>query len=58
MKITIIQQDIAWKDVATNNMITDALSAAGVLQAEHFVVVGKKYVGIMNHLKNSFVQSP
>ena len=46
------------EDVATNNMITDALGAAGVLQAEHFVVVGKKYVGIMNHLKNAFVQSP
>ncbi len=46
------------EDVATNNMITDALSAAGVLQAEHFVVVGTKYVGIMNHLRNAFVQSP
>lgn len=46
------------EDVATNNMITDALSAAGVMQAEHYVVVGRKYVGIMNHLKSAFLQSP
>ena len=46
------------EDVATNNMLTDALASAGVLQAEHFVVVGKKYLGIMNHLRNAFVQSP
>lgn len=46
------------EDVATNNMIADALGAAGVLLAEHFVIVGTKYLGIMNHLKNAFVQSP
>lgn len=43
-------------DKATNNMIAEALSGAGVLLAEHYVVSGKKFVGFMNNLTLAFSQ--
>ena len=41
-------------DKATNKMVSDALSLAGVLLAEHYVVSGKRFVGFMKHLSTSF----
>ena len=45
-------------DVATNNLIADALADASVTLAEHYVVSGPKFVGIMKHLQYAFCQSP
>lgn len=41
-------------DKATNKMVSDALSLAGVLLAEHYVVSGERFVGFMKHLSTSF----
>jgi len=41
-------------DRSTNEAITQALGALGILHLEHFVVCGNRYIGIMNHLKERF----
>ncbi len=43
-------------DVETNNMIRSALSGAGVILVEHYVVSGDGYLGFMNHLETAFYQ--
>ena len=45
-------------DVATNNLIADALADASVTLAEHYVVSGDRFVGTMKHLHLAFCQSP
>lgn len=45
-------------DIATNNLIADALADATVTLAEHYVVSGSKFVGTMKHLQYAFCQSP
>lgn len=45
-------------DVATNNLIADALADACVTLAEHYVVSGTSFVGMMKHLQYAFCQSP
>ena len=45
-------------DVATNNLIADALADASVTLAEHYVVCGDRFVGTMKHLHLAFCQSP
>ena len=37
-------------DMQTNFLIKDSLDGVGVLLAEHFIITGKKYIGIMNHI--------
>ena len=41
-------------DKATNDMLVDALTKAGVLLAEHYVVSGGRFVGFMKNLSTSF----
>ncbi len=45
-------------DIATNNLIADALADASVTLAEHYVVSGTSFVGTMKHLQYAFCQSP
>ena len=45
-------------DIATNNLIANALFDASVTLAEHYVVSGKSFVGTMKHLQYAFRQSP
>ena len=45
-------------DVATNNLIADALADASVTLAEHYVISGDRFVGTMKHLQHAFCQSP
>ena len=45
-------------DVATNNLIADALADASVTLAEHYVISGNRFVGTMKHLQTAFHQSP
>ena len=45
-------------DIATNNLIADALADASVTLAEHYVVSGESFVGTMKHLQYAFCQSP
>ncbi len=45
-------------DKATNDLVSAALSNAGVVHLEHYVVSGGKYLGIMTHLSRAFVQRP
>ena len=44
-------------DVVTNNMISEALKNVGVATVEHFIVTGKKHVGIMHNLHSALAQS-
>ena len=41
-------------DRATNNAVTEAFGALGVVHLEHFVICGQRYIGIMHHLKERF----
>ena len=45
-------------DMATNISIGSALSLAGITHLEHYVISGRKYMGISNKFSVSFVQSP
>jgi DNA repair protein RadC len=45
-------------DIATNNLIADALADASVTLAEHYVISGGRFVGTMKHLQHAFCQSP
>lgn len=45
-------------DMATNISISSALSLAGITHLEHYIISGKKYMGISNKLSISFLQSP
>ena len=37
------------QDIATNTLVTNSLTAAGVVHAEHFLVSGSKFIGIDVH---------
>ena len=41
-------------DRVTNSLITDSLESVGVIHLEHFLISGKKYMGIMEHTKELF----
>lgn len=43
-------------DRATNDMVARALSGAGVLLAEHYVITGKRYLGFMTNIMTPFSQ--
>ncbi len=47
-------------DRATNNAVTDALSAAGFVHAEHYIVSGNSYAGLgsLNNFKLQLSQMP
>ena len=45
-------------DMATGRMLTDALRLSGVEHVEHYIVSGKRFVGISTGLALSLVQSP
>lgn len=42
------------EDRSTNEAVTCALDALGILHLEHFLICGSNYIGIMNHLKERF----
>ena len=44
-------------DLETNTMIYSAFATAGVLLIEHYLILGNKYIGIMNPSKESFAES-
>jgi len=44
-------------DLETNSMIASAYASAGILLIEHYIILGDKYVGIMNPSKNAFPES-
>lgn len=44
-------------DLETNSMISSAFATAGVILIEHFLVLGERYIGIMNPSKSSFSES-
>ena len=44
-------------DLETNSMIFSAFASAGILLIEHFLIIGKGYVGIMDISKGSFSDS-
>lgn len=41
-------------DRSANAAVTDALSSLGIIHLEHYIVCGRKYLGIMDHLKERF----
>ncbi len=41
-------------DIETNAMISSAFATAGIILIEHFLILGDKYIGIMNTSKNTF----
>ncbi len=43
-------------DIETNKPIVSALNRIGVSVVEHYIVTGKAFIGIMNHLNTSFFQ--
>ena len=43
-------------DVESGKLVQSALLAAGIFHAEHYLVCGDAYVGIMNNLNNAFKQ--
>lgn len=45
-------------DMETNKLISTSFVDMGVTHAEHFIVSGQRYVGIMKHLNMAFCQSP
>ena len=45
-------------DVATNDLVANALADAAVTLAEHYIVSGTRFVGTMKHLQYAFCQSP
>ena len=45
-------------DMATNISVSSTLALSGITHLEHYIVSGKKYIGISNKLSISFLQSP
>ena len=45
-------------DMATNNLIYDALMGIGVLLLDHYIICGKRYYAFMKSPKSSFSQKP
>jgi DNA repair protein RadC len=44
-------------DLETNSMIRQAFQSAGVILLEHYLVIGERYIGIMDVSKNAFPES-
>ncbi len=45
-------------DMATNTLISDALTSIGVTLLEHYLFSGRSFVGIMNNIGSAFAQHP
>ena len=45
-------------DMATNSLVTDALSLAGISHVEHYIVSGRRFFGISERFSFSLLQSP
>ncbi len=41
-------------DRITNDAVSEAFGALGIVHLEHYVVCGEKYIGMMHHLKERF----
>lgn len=44
-------------DIATNTLVSSALGRAGVTLLEHYIIVGREFVGFMKHLDTAFSQN-
>ncbi len=44
-------------DYETNKLIGEALATVGVELAEHYIISGSMYIGIMHHLDNAFFKN-
>ena len=44
-------------DIETNAMISSAFATAGIILIEHFLILGDKYIGIMNPSKSTFSEA-
>ena len=45
-------------DIESGKLVEEALSGAGILHIEHYVISGRGYIGIMNNITKAFHQMP
>lgn len=45
-------------DIETNKVVTAALGSVNIRHAEHYIVAGERFVGIMEDLERAYVKSP